>query len=172
MSAADIVLRLVGAFYVFAGIMALRVTLASRFIDVALAAIEAKPPPPAETWRAAWLALASLLVLAGGLALLLMSDWAPALFAASLLGQVFYLGLLAPRVFDPHDPPDPSGRRQSINAAVLYAFATAFVLWAAASGKLNAIGDMHPALPALAAALLLGSAGYAAYHFLKPFGRK
>ena len=80
-------------------------------------------------------------------------------FLASALGQAAYLFVVA-RWFDTDDPPDQKGRRQSTNAFVVYSAATAFVLWAAAKGRLVSWQDVP--WPVLAGA---GSAvaAYAAY---------
>lgn len=133
---ADIALRLIGAFYAFAGYVATRAGLTSYFIDRAIAAIALKKPTAAETAQTVWLLGAAMLILAGGVLLMLLLDLAAWAFAASSLAQVAYLFYVAPRYFDVDDPPDPRGRRQSTNAFVVYAAATAFVLWAALTGRL------------------------------------
>lgn len=133
---ADIALRLIGAFYAFAGYVATRAGLTSYFIDRAIAAIALKKPTAAETAQTVWLLGAAMLILAGGVLLMLLLDLAAWAFAASSLAQVAYLFYVAPRYFDVDDPPDPRGRRQSTNAFVVYTAATAFVLWAALTGRL------------------------------------
>lgn len=149
---ADIALRLIGAFYAFAGYVATRAGLTSYFIDRAIAAIALKKPTAAETAQTAWLLCAAMLILVGGVLLMLLLDLAAWAFAASSLAQVAYLFFLAPRYFDVDDPPDPRGRRQSINAFVVYTAATAFVLWAALTGRLVPWRDMPWPLLALAGA--------------------
>ena len=133
---ADIALRLIGAFYAFAGYVATRAGLTSYFIDRAIAAIALKKPTAAETAQTVWLLGAAMLILIGGVLLMLLLDLAAWAFAASSLAQVAYLFFVAPRHFDVDDPPDPRGRRQSTNAFVVYTAATAFVLWAALTGRL------------------------------------
>ena len=125
MDATDILLRLVGAFYAFAGVVASRVAVTSHFLDRAIAAIGGKPTPRAETLQFHWLLGSAILVLASGAALVLRIDIAAWLFLASALGQAAYILVLAPRYFDLHDPPDARGRRQTINAFVIYSAATA-----------------------------------------------
>ena len=57
--AADIALRMIGAFYVFAGIVATRAGLTSHFMDRALAAISGEKPKRAETARTVWMIASS-----------------------------------------------------------------------------------------------------------------
>jgi hypothetical protein len=154
---ADIALRVVGAFYAFAGYVATRAGLTSYFIDRAIAAIALKKPAVAETAQTAWLLGAAMLVLIGGVLLMLRLDWAAWAFAASSLAQVAYLFFIAPRYFDKTDQPDAGARRQSTNAFVLYSAATAFVLWAAFTGRLVSWQDVPWPL------LVLAGAGVAAF---------
>ena len=119
------VLIAVGAFYTFAGLVGIRVALRSRLMGVAIAGISMKKPPAAETGRGLWLLVGALIVQAGGLFLILRLEWAAAAFAMSALGQAFYLLVLAPMVFDRHDPPDVKGRQQTINSFILYCAAIA-----------------------------------------------
>jgi hypothetical protein len=157
---ADIALRLIGAFYAFAGYVATRAGLTSYFIDRAIAAIALKKPPAAETAQTAWLLCAAVLVLIGGVLLMLLLDLAAWAFAASSLAQVVYLFFAAPRYFDVDDPPDPRGRRQSTNAFVLYTAATAFVLWAGLTGRLVPWRDVPWPLLALAGAAVAAHAAH------------
>lgn len=159
----SIVLRLVGAFYAFAGVVATRAAVTSLFLDRALAAIGAKKPPRAETLQFCWLLGSGMLVGAGGLALMLLLDIAAWLFLASALAQAAYIAMLAPRYFDVADPPDARGRRQTVNAFIVYAAATAFVLWALATGRLVNWRELPWPLPAAAATALLGGIGQVAY---------
>ncbi len=149
---ADIALRLIGAFYAFAGYVATRAGLTSYFIDRAIAAIALKKPTAAETAQTVWLLGAAMLILAGGVLLMLLLDLAAWAFAASSLAQVAYLFYVAPRYFGVDDPPDPRGRRQSTNAFVVYTAATAFVVWAALTGRLVPWKDVPWQLLAIAGA--------------------
>lgn len=166
-------LRLLGAFYAFAGYIAGRAALTSRFMDLAIAAIGATRPHPLETRRSLWLLSGSLMILAGGAALMLLLDVALWLFVASSAGQAVYLFVLAPRYFDLVDPPDERGRRQTTNAFVIYVVATALVLWAAVTGRLVSWDEVP--WPLLAAAVVTVTA-YAVYlmgtfyRALKPAG--
>lgn len=150
----EFALRLIGAFYVFAGYVATRAALRSHVMDKATAAIGGKGLTTTEKAITAWHVSAATLVLAGGLALVLLSDATPWLFIASALGQAAYIYVVAPRWFDVEDPPDPRGRRQTTSAFVLYAGATALVVWANVQGHLIPSGAIDwPWIAAAAAAL-------------------
>lgn len=160
MDGSEIALRIVGAFYVFAGYVATRAMLMSIFLDRAIASIGATKPQQVEMARSYWLLGAAALVLAGGVALMALLDIAAWLFLASAVGQAAYIFVLAPRFLDPDDPPDEVGRRQTTNAFIVYLAATALVVWALSAGKLESIGRANPATLVAAAAVLLLYAGY------------
>lgn len=160
MDIADIALRLVGAFYAFAGVVATRAAIMSAFLDLAIAKISLKSTPRREALRTWWLLAAAALIFVGGVALVVQIDVAQWVFVISALGQAAYLAVLAPLYFDADDPPDAGGRQSSINAFVLYLAATAFVLWGAAHGKLKPLADASPAAIAIAAALLTAYVWY------------
>lgn len=162
----DILLRLVGAFYVFAGTVATRAALTDRFADRVIAAIDGTAPNPVERQKSAWLILSSAVVFAGGVALAAGLDVARWLFVAAAAGQAVYLFALAPWYFDKADAPDPRGRRQTTNAFVVYVAATALVLWAAAMGRLVAIAAAPTWLLAVAALALVAFAGWIARYTL------
>lgn len=156
MDTADIALRIVGAFYAFAGVVAARASISSHLIDRAIAQIGSKKQPFSETAQAVWLIGASLVVLAGGSALLLKLDVAVWLFLASTILQALYILVVAPRWFDVEDPPDPAGRQRTTNAFVIYLGATAIVVWAYMTGRLLRIDQLPPpAIFGTASALLL-----------------
>jgi hypothetical protein len=158
----DIVLRVIGAFYAFAGVVATRSAMMSRFLDQALADITLQKPKPAETARSVWMFAGAALVLAGGVFLLAGLKLAAWTFAASALAQASYIYVVAPRYLDAEDPPDAQGRQQTTNAFVIYTAATAFILWAEYRGRLASVGDVSTAtLVAVGGALLL-YAGYLA----------
>lgn len=158
----DIFLRVIGAFYAFAGYVATRAAMTSHFLDRAIAAIAAKKPTLVETAQNAWLLAGAALVLVGGVLLLAGLQLAVWVFAASTLAQAVYLFFLAPRFFDVADEPDPKGRQQTINAFVIYGAATAFIASAAYRERLAGLHEIStPALAAVASALLL-YAGYVA----------
>jgi hypothetical protein len=158
----DIVLRVIGAFYAFGGFVATRAGLMSRFLDQAIAAIAMQKPPAVERAQNAWLLANAALVLAGGVLLLAGLELAAWVFVLSTLGQIAYIYYLAPRFYDKDEAPDPEGRRGTSNAFVIYAAATAFILWAAYRGRLVGVDEATPpALVAVGGALLL-YAGYVA----------
>ena len=158
----DIFLRLIGAFYAFAGFVATRAAMTSRLVDIAIAGLAAKKPSRVETAQSIWLIGAAALVLAGGVLLLAGLDLAAGLFLASAIGQAAYIYVLAPRYFDREDPPDPPRRQQTTDAFVLFLAATAFVVWATWRGRLTALDEATAEeFLAVSAALLL-YAGYVA----------
>jgi hypothetical protein len=163
MDLTEIILRLVGVFYAFAGYVATRAALTSRFLDRAIAAISLQKPKRSETLQSVWLLCAATIVLTGGVALLLLLDIAAWLFLLAALGQAAYLFVVAPRYFDPEDPPEPSGRRQSTNAFVIYAAACAFVLWAAATGRLKGWHEVPAGLLVAAAVAVATHLVHVAY---------
>lgn len=142
----DLLLRLAGAFYVFAGYAGLRAAVMGRFLDQALAALSAKPVPTAERRRQYWLTFAPLGIGLGGLALLLLWEGAVALFVLNALAQAVYLGIVAPRFLDPEDPPDAQGRRSTWIAFLLYLGVTAAVVLAGQRGSLLALEAVEPLL--------------------------
>ena len=158
----DIVLRLLGAFYAFAGYAATRAGMMSHFLDRALAAISAQKPSRAEVAQSAWLIASAALVLVGGVLLLAGLQLAVLAFVASAIGQAAYIYVLAPRYFDREDPPDPRGRRQTTNAFVVYLAATAFILWAAWRERLTPIEYASIIEIAAVSAALLAYAAYVA----------
>lgn len=163
MDGTELFLRLVGAFYVFAGYIATRATLMSLFMDRAIAAIGATKPKWAETARHYWLLVAAAIVLSGGVALMALLDVAAALFLLSAAGQAVYLFFIAPHVLDGEDPPDAVGRRQSTNAFVIYLAATALVVWALSTGKLIGVWQANPGVIAVAGAAVALHIGHVAW---------
>jgi hypothetical protein len=137
----DVFLRVIGAFYAFAGFVATRAGMMSWFLDRALAAMTAKKPTRTEVAQAAWLLSAAAMILVGGVLLLAGLQLGAFVFIASAIGQALYVYVIAPRYFDVEDPPSPQGRRQTTNAFVLFCAATAFVAWAAWRGRLTPINE-------------------------------
>jgi hypothetical protein len=160
--------HIIGAFYVFAGLVALRAMAMDRLFDVALAAITlGDPPDPNERIKSLWLTFGAALTLAGGVALLILSVLAPGLFVANLAVQTVYI-LWAERALPPEEPEDRIGRTRTINAALIYAAATVFVVWAMPGyARANlAIGPV-PSLAVEFAIILLVTAGSYVYFFRK-----
>lgn len=163
---ADLLIRLLGAFYIFAGVVATRAALTSRFADTVIAALDGGAPSRIERQKSLWLIASSAVVFAGGVALFAGLDLARWLFLASAAGQAVYLFALAPQYFDKADPPDARGRRQTTNAFVIYVAATALVFWAAAVGHLMPLATAPAWLSALAAMAVLAFLGWIARHTL------
>ena len=152
----DIALRVIGAFYAFAGFVATRAGLTSHFLDRAIAAISMKKTSRQESLQTAWLIAGAVIVYTGGVLLLAGLEAAVFMFALSALAQSIYIYSVAPRYFDVEDPPGPKGRRQTTNAFVIYSAATAFVVWAMWHGRLTPLSHASQTeLIAVAGALLL-----------------
>ncbi|MDO9383096.1 MAG: hypothetical protein Q7T86_09580 [Hyphomicrobiaceae bacterium] len=160
MDATDIVLRVLGAFFTFAGYVATRAILTSLLVDRAIAAIGATAPPRGQTSRAIWLLCVSNVVLLGGAALLLGLKLASYLFAASVVLQSVYFFIAAPRYFDRTDAPDAKGRSRSTNAFIIYTLATGFILWAHSRDALADAGEVPVPAIALVSGVLALHTGY------------
>lgn len=129
------VARGLGAFYVFAGVMLFRAWRMSRFIDRAIAALDSEPIPADERIKT-WAALAiGVLTLLSGLLFLVPHRLAPTAFLACSVVQGVYL-IWAVKAAPPQDALETQGRRQTINAFVVYLAATAFSLWMLLNGRL------------------------------------
>lgn len=166
MDGIDITLRIVGAFYTFAGLVAARAALTSNLIDQAISAISLSKPDPIDTHRTIWLVSLSILIFIGGILLMLLLEPAAWIFAAGTLVQALYFLVLGPLYFDVADPPDPAGRRRSINAFVIYCAATAFVVWAAYTGRLIPLANASGIILGVAAAAIVLHIGYILRHML------
>lgn len=160
MEVLDVLLRLIGAFYVFAGFFATKVTLTADFVDHAIASIEAAERPKVHRSRVYCLLLTSTLVLVGGLMLFVLLSGAQWVFLAGAIWQFAYIGYLAPRYYDLVDAPSPAGRRQTMNAFYIYCVATAIVLLAATLGRLRPLDEHAPFMLSVAA---IGVAAYVIY---------
>jgi hypothetical protein len=172
MDGTEIALRVVGAFYTFAGLVAARVALTSNLIDRAISAISMKKPDRVETHRTIWLLSQSAIIFAGGICLMLLLGPATWIFITAALAQAFYFVALGPLYFDAADPPDPQGRRQSINAFVIYSAATLFVVWAAYTGRLVPLANASGLLLGAATAAIALHIGYVVRHMYFPAQRQ
>ena len=137
----EFILRLIGAFYCFGSIIGAGMITHYSFLDHALEAISGKPIPWAERFRERLMLAGLVPVVAGGLALMFLSPFAPWLFAFSAIWQALYLGWFAPRYLDPHDDPGEEVRTRTWRAFWGYLVATAFVLAAAFMGILRGPGS-------------------------------
>jgi hypothetical protein len=171
MDGTEIALRVIGAFYTFAGLVAARAALTSNLIDHAISVISMQKPDPIETHRTLWLLSQTVLIFAGGVALMLLLEPAVWIFALTALMQAIFFVGLGPLYFDTADPPDPQGRQSSINAFVIYCAATLFVTWAAYTGRLIPIGNASGLLLGSAAAAIALHLGYMVRHLWFPAKR-
>jgi hypothetical protein len=172
MDGTDIALRVIGAFYALAGLVTARMGLTSNLVDHAIAAIAMQKPDRIEIHRTIWLLSLSTLTFASGVCLMLMLAPAVWLFVVCAFVQALYFVVLGPYYFDAKEPPDPLGRRRSINAFVIYCAATAFVVWAAYVGRLIPIPYASGWLLGAAAAAITLHVGYIIRHMLFPPKRK
>ncbi len=117
----------IGAFYAFAGIVVLRRMAMDSLLDVVLQAITLEETDAKERLKSRVLTLGGCLTFAGGLALLTLSPWATALFAANAILQGGYL-LWARKALPPESDEEQQGRNQTLNAYVIYLAAFAFVV--------------------------------------------
>lgn len=131
-----IALALIGAFYIFAGLVLARQMILDRVLSRAIEMISLERQSRAETLQQVWMTVSAILIFAGGATLFFLSWLAVWLFAIALLQQVLYLTWAAPRYFDVDDEPDPAGRRQSTNASILFGAMTLAVVAAATNGHL------------------------------------
>ncbi|HWV82250.1 MAG TPA: hypothetical protein VNZ50_12530 [Hyphomicrobiaceae bacterium] len=172
MDIVDIALRAIGVFYALAGFVAARAALTSNLLDQAIAALTLKKTERIETHRTIWLLTLSVLFFAGGACLILLLEPAAWLFGIATLVQiVFFLGL-GPYYFDVADPPPPAARQRSLNAFVVFAACTLFILWAAYTGRLIKLSDAPPMLWGAALAAIALHIGYILRHTLAPPKRK
>jgi hypothetical protein len=162
MSIAEIALRLVGAFYIFAGCLLVRAIGVSRLVDSALEQLGHGDEARSERLQTVWSIGLAGLVFASGLSLLLLSEVAAGLFLAASLAQALFIAWIGPRYVD-RDGKPPNARRQTVNAFVLYATATAAVVWAAERGVLTPWRDTSALVLALAASGMLAFAGYVSH---------
>lgn len=167
----EVVLVLIGIFYAGACIVVVRVGMMAILMDRMIAGIKAQPVPQATQLRWYWLQANNLLVGAAGLLLVLLSSAAAPLFQIAAVLQFFYVYYLAPVHFDPGDKPDETGRRQSRNAAYVYAAATLVVTVAAQQGVLrpwSAIPEAGRWAVGVLAAVVLAWIGRQAYTVFGP----
>lgn len=135
-ASAELALRAIGAFYVFAGIVGMRAMVMDHLLDQMLAGITLKPIPQKEH-RRRWLLISSTLAIGmGGMALMVLSLWAVPLFLFGAATQAFYL-VWARTAFPVEDDAERTGRSRTTNAALVYFGATALVGLAAAFGLLR-----------------------------------
>ncbi len=160
---ADIVLRLIGAFYIIAAPLIIRAGATTLLLSRAVSAISMKvsKEDQVEAQRIRFLTGMALLTGAGGILLAARLDLALWVFLANTIVYALYLFVLAPRVFDPWDEPDEKGRRQTRNAFFVYLGATAIVAGAWWSGALRPAPGEHPAVLVICATAFAAICFYA-----------
>lgn len=163
----DILLQLVGAFYMFAGIVLVRAVMLDRLITTATDAITATPANPSERHRTGYSLLLATMTFLSGLGLMSLCDIAVYLFVVNLLLQAAYLFWIAPRYLDTPETAQSTGRRQSTNAFVVFGAATALAIWAAGIGRLQPVMDASPTSLAMVAGLAAVFLGYIAWMHLR-----
>lgn len=145
MDAIDIAARLIGAFYVFGGVIALHAIARDALLDKAIASITLSDENPDEALKRRILTVASLLTAVSGGALVLMAGVAPWLFLLNLICQAGWLAYARKR-FPPADEDEGRGRRQVANAALVWGVITAIVIWLDFDGRLGSPADPWPPL--------------------------
>lgn len=156
----DLLVRGLGAFYLVGGLLVLRALAMSRFMDMALAALQGVSQKRA-LLRSVLLAIGGILTVTSGLALLLLHEAALPLMLANVAMQILWL-VVAGRWFPPEDEDDRRGRLSTMRATATFAGATLLVLWLERSGKLVFAADaVSSSTVALAGLGLLGWQVYA-----------
>lgn len=117
--------RLLGAFYIFAGLMALKQAVFNWRLERTFGALF--PAPPAERAADAILAIGAVTVLVSGLALAGLSHWSVPAFLTAWTVQAGYL-TWAQRWYRPLTEDAAQGRRQTVHAFGLYTLAVAAVM--------------------------------------------
>lgn len=156
--AAELALRTIGAFYLFAGIVGMRAMVMDYLMDQMLAGITLKPVPVSERRRRLLLTSSTLAIGMGGMALMVLSLWAAPLFLFGTATQVLYL-IWARTAFPAEGDAERTGRSQTTNAALIYGCATALVCLAALFGLLRDWFDPWAALIPTTGLALLALAG-------------
>lgn len=126
----------VGVFYAFAGLVVIRAMTLDRLMDQVLVAIKKPGRSFSPSFQSRLLQIGAYLTLASGLSLMMLSPFTAVLFLSNAAWQGGYLAWAAYAV-PPEDDADAKGRRQTVNAFVLFLAATAFVVWLAAQGFLR-----------------------------------
>lgn len=126
--------RLVGAFYIFAGVLTVRQAVINWRIERIFGAFMGTPP--SEKAADVMLSIIAVLTLLSGLTLAFLSRWAAPAFVACWLAQAVYL-LWAQHWHVPEEPELVRLRGATINAFAVYTAPTAAVLWWSQSGVLR-----------------------------------
>lgn len=136
MDAAQLLPRIVGVFYLLAGLAGVHAMAMDSLMDKMLAALTLKPTPRAEFVRRWMLVSGSFAVGLSGAALMVLSLWAVPLFLLAAGLQWGWLGW-ARRGYPATSALEAKGRSQTTNAALIYSVMTALVVWLGLSGRLQ-----------------------------------
>lgn len=119
-----------GAFYMFGGFVVVRAIAMDALIDTAIEGIEfaqdSSRPSGKNQLKRHFLGAMAFISFAGGAFLFVQSAVASVLFCLSLVMQLFYIAVLAPKYFDIDEDGDleRTDRRATINAMILYSVVT------------------------------------------------
>ncbi len=140
-----------GAFYALGGLVIIRGVQMDHVLTGAIAAIEARRRTAIGNLRTPILGLMGVLTGAGGVALAFLSSLALPIFVLNLFVQLGWM------LAGTQSPDDDLGRQRARNATMIYAAATAFVIWLDTEGQLRRWDEPAPLLmTALTAAVLAG----------------
>lgn len=135
MDVTQVMLRIVGIFYLLSGVAGMRVMAVDSLLDKMLAGITLKPTESKEVVRRWFLVSGSATVGLSGAALMVLSLWAVPLFVIATLLQAAWL-IWAQTNYLPENPDEARGRRQSTHAAIIYTAMAAMVVWVGTTGAL------------------------------------
>ena len=135
MDPTPILFRIIGVFYLFSGIIGLHVMATDSLLDKMLAGITLKPTHRREAVRRRLLLAGSATVGLSGAALMVVSIWAAPIMLLATALQLIWL-VWARTNYIPEDAAEARGRRQTTNAAIIFAVMTAAVTWLGFAGRL------------------------------------
>ena len=129
----DHLLRAIGVFYAFGGVLVLIRIEQARALENVYAALTGGPQTR-HTVRTALLTIGGMLTCVGGVALAGLSDRTLALMGVNTFVQLAWLGYAA-AYFPPEDEEDRKGRSRTANAAIVYALAFGLLIWLTLAGR-------------------------------------
>lgn len=150
----EMLLRLIGAFYLAGAVFGARRMILDATIDKAIAALSMKPQPEIETKRRRIVLVGVVLAGLSGMALLVASLWAVPLFALTTASHI-YLTLWCARYDPPQDPGEVRERSRSNFASIAFAAIGAGVVLLASQERLAGFDDPLRAAIILAAGIAI-----------------
>lgn len=135
--ALNLLLPVMGAFYVAAAWNVGRMARLGAVLDAAIAGLSAERRSPMDKERTFWLFATGAVAGLGGLLLLVDSALAAPVFVAGCVMQVAHFLWLSPRRYDVDHPIAPDDRARSLRASALYASTTALVVGSTFGGLLK-----------------------------------